>query len=92
MAEVTTTLRQRVLDWLTQHVPESRVRHILGVEEMAIASGTPVPSVWVLEREPGVNAFAAGLTLDDDVTAHLAEHWCSNGRQLEGVGATVEVK
>ncbi len=37
MAKATTTLRQRVLDWLTKNVPESRIRHILGVEEMAIA-------------------------------------------------------
>ncbi len=29
------------------------------VEEMAIASGTPVPQVYILE-EPGINAFAAG--------------------------------
>jgi Zn-dependent protease with chaperone function len=32
------------------------------VEEMAIASGLPVPEVYVLENEPGINAFAAGLT------------------------------
>ncbi len=31
------------------------------VEEMAIASGLPVPEVYVLENEPGINAFAAGL-------------------------------
>jgi Zn-dependent protease with chaperone function len=30
------------------------------VEEMAIASGIPVPQVYVLEREAGINAFAAG--------------------------------
>jgi len=29
------------------------------VEEMAIASGTPVPQVYILD-EPGINAFAAG--------------------------------
>lgn len=32
------------------------------VEEMAIASGTLVPSVYVLKGEAGINAFAAGLT------------------------------
>jgi Zn-dependent protease with chaperone function/uncharacterized tellurite resistance protein B-like protein len=32
------------------------------VEEMAIASGVPVPQVYVLASEPSVNAFAAGLT------------------------------
>lgn len=30
------------------------------VEEMAIASGVPVPEVYVLEHETGINAFAAG--------------------------------
>jgi len=30
------------------------------VEEMAIASGVAVPQVYVLEREAGINAFAAG--------------------------------
>lgn len=36
------------------------------VEEMAIASGTPVPSVYILD-EPGINAFAAGLAPGDAV-------------------------
>lgn len=36
------------------------------VEEMAIASGTPVPSVYLLE-ESGINAFAAGFTPSDAV-------------------------
>ena len=36
-----------------------RLRNV--VEEMAIASGVPVPEVYVLEREAGINAFAAGL-------------------------------
>lgn len=30
------------------------------VEEMAIASGTPVPLVYVMDQEAGINAFAAG--------------------------------
>lgn len=37
------------------------------VEEMAIASGTPVPLVYVLDREQGINAFAAGFTPGDAV-------------------------
>ena len=36
------------------------------VEEMAIASGISTPTVFILEDE-GINAFAAGLTLDDAV-------------------------
>jgi len=39
------------------------------VEEMAIASGLPVPAVFVLERESGINAFAAGLTPSDAAVA-----------------------
>ena len=39
---------------------QQRLVHI--VEEMAIASGVPVPSVYVLEQEEGINAFAAGHT------------------------------
>lgn len=39
------------------------------VEEMAIASGTPVPAVYVLDREPGLNAFAAGYGLSDAAVA-----------------------
>jgi len=35
------------------------------VEEMAIASGIPMPEVYVLEQEPGINAFAAGFTTGD---------------------------
>src|SRR5690606_10539979 len=37
------------------------------VEEMAIASGTPVPDVYVLEDEEGINAFAAGYSSSDAV-------------------------
>ncbi len=39
------------------------------VEEMAIASGIPVPAVYVLDDEAGLNAFAAGLTTNDAVVA-----------------------
>ncbi|HEY8157397.1 MAG TPA: M48 family metallopeptidase [Methylobacter sp.] len=35
------------------------------VEEMAIASSIPMPEVYVLERESGINAFAAGFTTGD---------------------------
>jgi Zn-dependent protease with chaperone function len=39
------------------------------VEEMAIASGTPVPEIFVLEQEQGINAFAAGQTPADAAVA-----------------------
>src|SRR5690606_23015146 len=35
------------------------------VEEMAIASGLPVPHLFVLEQEPAINTFAAGHTPSD---------------------------
>lgn len=39
------------------------------VEEMAIAAGMTVPPVYVLSREKGINAFAAGYTPHDAVIA-----------------------
>ncbi|MDA1307776.1 MAG: M48 family metallopeptidase, partial [Acidobacteria bacterium] len=37
------------------------------VEEMAIASGTPTPPVYMLDHEDGINAFAAGFSPNDAV-------------------------
>jgi Zn-dependent protease with chaperone function len=46
------------------------VRRILNVvEEMAIAAGTPVPPVYLLAKEDGINAFAAGHSPNDAVVA-----------------------
>jgi Zn-dependent protease with chaperone function len=39
------------------------------VEEMAIAAGAPVPQVFVLDSEPGINALAAGWELHDAIIA-----------------------
>jgi Zn-dependent protease with chaperone function len=39
------------------------------VEEMAIASGVPVPRVYLLNNETGINAFAAGFTPGSAVIA-----------------------
>ncbi|MDH5830363.1 M48 family metallopeptidase [Luteimonas sp. M1R5S18] len=44
-----------------------RLRNV--VEEMSIASGVPVPKIYVLEHEPGINAFAAGYSPSDAVIA-----------------------
>ena len=35
------------------------------VEEMSIASGVPVPDVYLLDREDGINAFAAGNSVGE---------------------------
>jgi len=45
----------------------SRLRNV--IEEMAIASGVPVPEIYVLEQETGINAFAAGFTPGDAAIA-----------------------
>ena len=37
------------------------------VEEMAIASGLPVPPVYLMDREAGINAFAAGYRPENAV-------------------------
>lgn len=39
------------------------------VEEIALASGIPVPEIYVLEQESGINAFAAGFTAADAAVA-----------------------
>ena len=56
------------------------------VEEMAIASGTPMPQVYVLDDEKGINAFAAGHTPGDAVVA--VTHGCMkllSRDELQGV-------
>lgn len=56
------------------------------VEEMAIASGVPMPEVYVLEREQGINAFAAGYSPTDAavaVTRGTLEHLDRD--ELQGV-------
>lgn len=42
----------------------ARLRLFNVCEEMSIASGVPMPSVWVLEDSGDVNAFVAGTTCD----------------------------
>jgi Zn-dependent protease with chaperone function len=44
-----------------------RLRNV--VEEIAIASGVPVPEVYVLPHEQGINAFAAGWSPTDAAVA-----------------------
>jgi Zn-dependent protease with chaperone function len=74
----------------TRILPQSRdaaERRCLNVvEEMALAANMPVPPVYVLNDERGINAFAAGITPADAVVAvtrgsieHLRRH------ELQGV-------
>src|SRR5690554_1687594 len=58
------------IDPLTSDPFERRLVNI--VEEMAIASGVPLPAIYVLDQEEGINAFAAGLTTSDAAVAVTA--------------------
>ncbi len=49
----------RRIDSSSSNPKEKRLLDV--VEEMSIASGIPVPPVYVLHNEPNINAFAAGL-------------------------------
>ncbi len=44
-----------------------RLRNV--VEEIALASGVAVPEIYVLEKEAGINAFAAGFSPSDAAIA-----------------------
>jgi Zn-dependent protease with chaperone function len=64
-AAVAESLGGRLISHSTNDLHERKALNV--VEEMAIASGTPVPPVYLLEREQGINAFAAGFTPGDAV-------------------------
>jgi Zn-dependent protease with chaperone function len=49
----------------TTDLAERRILNV--VEEMALASGVPVPPVYLLDNEQSINAFAAGNSIDDAV-------------------------
>jgi len=51
----------------TRDANRRRLRNV--VEEIALASGVPVPEIYVLEQESGINAFAAGFTPSDAAVA-----------------------
>ncbi len=55
----------RPVDPHTSVLSERKLLNV--VEEMAIASGITMPAVYVLDNEPAINAFAAGLTTSDAV-------------------------
>lgn len=60
-------LGARAVDPGTADHLERRLLNV--VEEMALASGVPVPRVYLMDNEPAINAFAAGHTLNDAVVA-----------------------
>ena len=65
--------------------PEHR-RLLNIVEEISIASGTQTPLVYVMQDEPGINAFAAGITTGD--AAIVVTRGCLsqlNRAELQGI-------
>ena len=51
---------------LLEEVDNSRKTQLRNIiEEMAIAAGVPVPRIYVLKKEPSINAFAVGLKPTD---------------------------
>jgi Zn-dependent protease with chaperone function len=55
---VAQSLGGRAVEPTTTDLTERRLLNV--VEEMAIASGVPVPEVWILYEEEAINAFVAG--------------------------------
>ncbi len=55
----------RPLDYATTDFLEKRLINV--VEEMSIASGAGVPKLYIMDEEPGINAFVAGIKPSDTV-------------------------
>jgi Zn-dependent protease with chaperone function len=60
---VAESLGGRLVNSNTADPDERKLRNV--IEEMAIASGVPVPKIYVLDNEKGINAFAAGHSPSD---------------------------
>ncbi|HZL13906.1 MAG TPA: M48 family metallopeptidase, partial [Verrucomicrobiae bacterium] len=81
---VAETLGGRLVNSNTTDPNERKLLNV--VEEMAIASGVPMPKVYVLDDERGINAFAAGHAPGD--AAIGVTHGCVtllSRDQLQGV-------
>jgi Zn-dependent protease with chaperone function len=66
-SSIAENLGGRLINASTTDHDERRLINV--VEEMAIASGVPVPQVYILDREKGINAFAAGYSPNDAAVA-----------------------
>ncbi len=81
---VAETLGGRLISPNTDDLKQRKLLNV--VEEIAIASGTPAPPVYVLADEEGINAFAAGFSPRDaiiGVTQGTIDHL--SREQLQGV-------
>lgn len=66
-AKVAESLGGRLVSRASTDALERRLLNV--VDEMAIASGIPVPKVYLLDDELAINAFAAGTSTSDAVVA-----------------------
>jgi Zn-dependent protease with chaperone function len=57
----------RLVSPVTMDPDERKLRNV--VEEMSLASGVPVPEIYVMDEEEGINAFAAGHATSDAAVA-----------------------
>jgi Zn-dependent protease with chaperone function len=74
----------RLVSPSTTDPDEKKLRNV--VEEMALASGVPIPQIYVLDQEEGINAFAAGFaTADAVVTVTRGSIRLLNRDELQGV-------
>jgi Zn-dependent protease with chaperone function len=81
---VAESLGGRLVETGTTHLDERKLRDV--VEEMAIAAGVPIPKIYVLDEDEGINAFAAGHSPTDAAIA--VTHGCMtllNRDELQGV-------
>lgn len=77
-------LGARPIDMGSRDADERRLINV--VEEMSIASGTPVPRLYVLDDEPSINAFVAGFRPTETVmvvTRGALQHFTRD--ELQGV-------
>ncbi len=85
-AYVAESLGGRLLDPAAKKTDEQKILNV--VEEIAIAAGIPTPKVYLLDKEEGMNAFAAGYSSSNaviGVTRGLVESL--NRDELQGVVA-----
>src|SRR5205807_6305809 len=74
----------RLISPVTSDPDEKKLRNV--IEEMSLASGVPVPEIYVLDEEMGINAFAAGHATSD--AAVCVTRGCMqllNREELQGV-------
>lgn len=83
---------KKVAEWagatpVDMSTQRAEYRQLINVcEEMAIAAGMPVPELYVMEREQGINAFVAGYKINQAVlvvTKGALDHLSRD--QLQGV-------